>query len=501
MNMGTRTYERIARDLEQRISDDPSYELPSIRELASQWNVAYQTMWMAMQVLASKGLVTLAKGRRSQAFRNMHPRTDHPPSAADRLSALVKERIENGVYKVNMPLPKTGYFAITEHVSYATIARAFFQLAGESLVHRKGRQWIAGPCRLRSSSRPSTGAYPIVLALMGENDTWSQLFQSPFVGRFLVTFANELVQHSVQLSPAWLWPGGAAISIVPTNIDEARSAIRKLGHRYAGTLIHSIFPKEDWLDKWIPMLLPFEKPIVYFDRVDKGGFLTRGALGAKGLYYRLHMDERAAVAVAVRALAESGHPVIGMHGAEVFEWTRQRAELITHAAQQLRPPVAVETAAAMEKPWVDMVQTGAGGLLSRIEHEAGTKDARARARLLKDAASLVSLLAGGRSTALACMNDVWAHHYYLIFKFLGIRVPQDISMVAFDNIPESINFPVSTIDFGFERLGYLAAHIFIGDISISADKNGAIPGACTLVDRGSIDKPCDRRALVRALKP
>jgi DNA-binding LacI/PurR family transcriptional regulator len=94
-------------------------------------------------------------------------------------------------------------------------------------------------------------------------------------------------------------------------------------------------------------------------------------------------------------------------------------------------------------------------------------------------------LLNAKVTALAGMNDRLAQEEYFWLKLAGIAVPGRISMVSFDNIPESIAFPISTIDFGFGRLGYLAAHAFIGDIPISADRNGSVPGICTLIDRGS----------------
>jgi DNA-binding LacI/PurR family transcriptional regulator len=59
-------------------------------------------------------------------------------------------------------------------------------------------------------------------------------------------------------------------------------------------------------------------------------------------------------------------------------------------------------------------------------------------------------------------------------------------MVSFDNSAESVYIPLSTIDFGLPRLGYLAAHIFINDIPVHADHEGNIAGLCTLVDQGSI---------------
>jgi DNA-binding LacI/PurR family transcriptional regulator len=121
------------------------------------------------------------------------------------------------------------------------------------------------------------------------------------------------------------------------------------------------------------------------------------------------------------------------------------------------------------------------------------------ARDLMDATpSLIKLLGKGRPTALIAFNDEFARDRYDWCKIAGIRIPRDLSIVSFDNMPA--NLYVSTVDFGFSRLGYQTAHIFIGDIPISDDRHGAIPGICTLVDRGSIGTPGDPTDLERILQ-
>jgi DNA-binding LacI/PurR family transcriptional regulator len=196
----------------------------------------------------------------------------------------------------------------------------------------------------------------------------------------------------------------------------------------------------------------------------------------------------------LQELARRGHTDIGIHGAELYDWGQRRSELIKKAAARFDPPMKITISGPAEKIWTRAARTGMDGLFVRLEKRAGLikgKQTRAaqpdavRRMVRREADSLLSLIERG-CTALICLNDLFAHQYYLLFQLLCIRVPGDISLISFDNIPESINFPVSTIDFGFERLGYLAAHIFIGDISIRADRDGAIPGVCTLVDRGSI---------------
>lgn len=50
-------------------------------------------------------------------------------------------------------------------------------------------------------------------------------------------------------------------------------------------------------------------------------------------------------------------------------------------------------------------------------------------------------------------------------------------------------FPLASIDPGFSYLGYRAAHVFIGDVAIAADRSGSVPSQFRLVNRGSLAPP------------
>jgi DNA-binding LacI/PurR family transcriptional regulator len=99
-------------------------------------------------------------------------------------------------------------------------------------------------------------------------------------------------------------------------------------------------------------------------------------------------------------------------------------------------------------------------------------------------------------TAIVAPNDRLAHAYYLWCKDAGIEIPRGLSLVGFDNLPESVGFPVASIDFGFARLGYLAAHILIGDIPVNENHEGVIAGIPTLIDSGSVERPAKQNPLV-----
>jgi DNA-binding LacI/PurR family transcriptional regulator len=106
-------------------------------------------------------------------------------------------------------------------------------------------------------------------------------------------------------------------------------------------------------------------------------------------------------------------------------------------------------------------------------------------QLLSATPSMASLIDKG-VTALICPNDSLAYQYWMWLGRAGYSVPRHVSLISFDNSLQGRIYPVSTVDFGFAHLGYQAAHIMIGDISVHSDKDGNIAGVCTVVDRGSV---------------
>jgi DNA-binding LacI/PurR family transcriptional regulator len=55
-------------------------------------------------------------------------------------------------------------------------------------------------------------------------------------------------------------------------------------------------------------------------------------------------------------------------------------------------------------------------------------------------------------TAILAPNDYFAHQYYHWLRAAGLRLPEDVSLLSFDNNRYSLPFSISSIDFGFGDL-------------------------------------------------
>lgn len=485
----------IARELGKRIQSDKGYDPPAINQLADVYNVSYLTMWKAVRLLVSKGLLVTSPPKKIAVAPRIRggKQADSPSChirSADHLEEEIRSRIEKGIYKVGQPLPKTDYFARTEKVSPDTISRTMRRLSGANLLHKKRRRWFVGPGPLRAEHSPKKKESQVALLLLSDTTAWPGLFQHTFNEMFMSPLKSELAAHAVELSPVVWNKSEAPAMVVPSGLGEIKERIRELGKCYAGVFAFTTFPREHRVEEWIDGLCPLKKPVIYFDPVDAGGYIRRNAQRPRGAYFRLHLDERSACLLALRELARNGHEVIAIHGHARADWTQRRTRLLQTLAPEGSPKMKIVLSGEEEPFWdplnnvprPNLFQAGPGkpgGIVAPHELRAQTP-------------SMTELLCRHRPTAFIGLADGLTTEYYFWFKAAGISVPRDISMISFDNMTQSIFIPVSTIDFGLARLGYLAAHLLIGDIPMRADRYGFVPGPCELVDRGSVCPPPSR---------
>jgi DNA-binding LacI/PurR family transcriptional regulator/DNA-binding transcriptional regulator YhcF (GntR family) len=505
-------YRSIVDSIERSMAGGGALPFDSISRIASHFGVSYATGWRAVEILRLKGLVISVRGRGIAATRRNENQSPAFSSPADRLFSAVRDDVLSGVYKSGKPFPKIRHFMGSHSVSAPTVTRAFLRLADAGLAHKQRNRWIAGPRpALKHASARTVSQLPAAVALYGSTPAWTFGFADPFVNTFFSSFSSELLGRGIILSPCLReqdWQKGLAL---PAGRDEVIGHIRSLGDRYLGTITMSVDPGPDDLAGWFDALLRFDKPVIYFDQADKGAGLARRRFAGSQHYYRVHQDERKGIVAALDECARNGHSRIAIHGSALDKgWTPRRTRAFVDLAARQSPPMHVFSDPQIE-PWWDFTDRFAMyTFVSKAAEKAGVDDPfesgnaeslhRFRDLLIEQAPSLVSLLLESKATVLACLNDRMAREYYFWLKALGIQVPADMSMLSFDNIPEASMFPISTIDWGFERLGYLAAHILVDDIPVKTDRQGNIPGECRMADRGSIGKPGDGAKAAKILR-
>jgi DNA-binding transcriptional regulator YhcF (GntR family) len=505
--MRKRFFEPLADEMEKTIRDGGPFPFSSINDIARGSGVSYRTAWKAVRVLVDKGIMAASAGKAVAVAPAFRGDAAAAPTVSGRVHAAIRRRILDGAFQVGKRLPKAEFFARSENVSTLTVSRVLQRLASENLLHKSRNRWYAGPAAAPEaliSQSKTTHEAPVILVMHDRSESFFFALSDSFAYSFLVPFSSEIMTHGIQLKAVQIAGEAGEVQSLPTGIDEVKSIVRELGPRYCGTLAMTIYPELTNLGAWIAELAALGKPVAYFDYAEKGGFLSRKSLSGGRNFYRLHMDERAAVALALDELSRRGHRTVGIHGCEFYDWAQRRVEYIEECAGKMDARPSIVRADVAERIW-DPMQRASRFLPITHFVEAGMSKDRAEPvsaddlarRLIRDCPSLVSLLRDRLPTALIVMNDEVARDYYFWCRAVGMKVPDDLSMISFDNIFESMFFPVSTIDFGFARLGYCAAHIFINDIPVRADREGNIPGICTLIDRGSIAGPRGSEATKR----
>ena len=92
-----------------------------------------------------------------------------------------------------------------------------------------------------------------------------------------------------------------------------------------------------------------------------------------------------------------------------------------------------------------------------------------------------------RPTAILCGNDKMAIRVIFILQRRGIRVPEDISVVGFDNVvyADLIDPPMTTVHNPFDRLGVMAAETLFAQIETPDARPSVAIAPCHLIGRQS----------------
>jgi DNA-binding transcriptional regulator YhcF (GntR family) len=502
----------IYRELAKRIEKDflqgnPSPRLPAIRSLAGHYGVAYRTAWSACRHLASWQKTPVSNAAPAARLKPAQRSGDAVRALADR----VAKAIRNGDFHTRDPLPKFDYFVLTHRVTHKTVAGAFGILRKDGLIHKKGKSWIVGPSPAQNSRTSNGGAEksPVILWVVRDHHSWYYTFNDVLLTPFVSALRSETTRRGIRLAMVLRMRPEEGTPYMPCGMDEARSFIRRMGNRYLGAVMHEHSIDKGDCRRWVHALsLNGSRPVVFFDSADMNPAYTRSRLDLHKTYYRCFFDEPAAIRLALEHLAGFGHQTVGFPISDnpKYLWARNRYDLAKRIAATI-PGLRLIRTVHNEPFWHSIDLT-----IHRPSVSAFTKEltrytlhsSRKAARdmqntIIQRTKSMKELLDNGM-TALVSMNDLMAFEHCWWCRAAGIDIPRRLSQISFDNIPQADGMPVTTIDFGFSRLGYLTAHAVIGDIRVSADREGNIGGIPLLVDRGSVAAPGDASELARKLR-
>lgn len=164
--------------------------------------------------------------------------------------------------------------------------------------------------------------------------------------------------------------------------------------------------------------------------------------------HNINYDARLGARIAVRHLIENGHKRIAFVSTPLTRWTRR--EIYKGYIEQLK-----KADIEFDESLVFIADTDEMGNLSKDETRTGEAMGR---RLVQS---------GCDATAVLCVNDMVAFGVIHAFNEMGLSVPDDISVVGFDDIPLAEAFvpALTTIHCPAYETGRISAIMLIDYIS------------------------------------
>jgi hypothetical protein len=399
-------------------------------------------------------------------------------TSAEQLRDRLVEAIEIGRFPAGKPLPKLRFLAAEEGVSDHTVRQALGALERAGMIRRHGRAYVPGQIARRNK---------VILCCQARPDWWWTSSRHDWFAPFDSAFMRETNLALAQVVPAF-WQTDVPSHFVRGPAEITRFVAQQ-GENLAGILV--VGQTWDYRDTaacrlWdiIEWLCRFKRPVVWLDAVDEIGPNAHTAPDRAGysrmvasrtvreFFTRCHFEERNAIRCAVSALHSLGHrrTAIPLFPGDHADRPARVARLAAAATQ-----LGAITVDAVEVPMPAVSVAG----------DVTTDPAAYQ----ECAGALAKIVHEGRFTALIALSDERARLLYLPLLLAGLRVPDDLSLVSFDN-NQRLLYPwqISSVDMGLGSLGYTAYHLLARDVSLRTSGTDHAAG-CHLNHFGSLAPP------------
>jgi hypothetical protein len=337
---------------------------------------------------------------------------------------------------------------------------------------------------------------------------WERFF-NVHLAPFALEFGTVLKNHGIDMNVVQMGTSYGYSRDVTVGRAAIADKISSLGDLYRGALIVTHYDRVDDMAGLSGWLLTYGRPVVWLDHDNTAPQLDRRRI-SKETYFRCYSDEDAVVNLAVQHLRALGHRHIGypelVVAYESGGWITRRAAALKRAVERCSGQLDLVAVKQGEQLWNKEREAEEGTLyggfmlehLDALYQKLRSREPRAsnsrieslmRAELVRELPSLARLAFDSPVTAVVALNQRFATSYYYWFRQVDVSIPQDLSLITFDNRAILGRHPITTIDLCLESLGYKAAHVLVGDIPIKADRWGNIVSTPCLAGGCSVGPP------------
>lgn len=500
--------------------------------LCLHFGVSRTTMLRSLAILRDRGVVRYGRGSpirpgsslgtatntnetSSEQVANevvTDPEAYSSTTAAYRVYQAIKDQIIHGEWANEDLVPKTAYLVHTFSCSKSTAHRALQILLEDGLITRFGRGYRVGADRVQSTAFQTKGS---VFVVQYDSLTWPRIQNGKWGDQFVGNVFTSLSGSGLEVYVADLQRNGIrhGDSARPTGEQDIEDAVRRLTSPLLGFIcLFSVFdfprPAYEHLEASLEWLSRFGKPIVWFDSTEEigglyrrsgkvtqsfGAFLKSGRL--KSPVFRCRPDQAEAFSVALHILEEHGHRRIGL---ALFrprvEWMRYRLHTINRIRSKSIRHIHLAVSPGKKNPipltmsmtikdfhtGIPTVNRKVSAMLGRLSAEYIGKT---MAELPEDDRDLIimtrvllPIIESEKCTALLLPNDHAARRVLHWCVAAGIRIPQELSILSFDDrFEEQYPYVISSVNFGFEQLGRIAVGILRGQPPLRIREYRGVP--------------------------
>lgn len=492
---------RRAYEYLQGLVADPAWQargrLPGVRALAGLSGFSHFTLWKALRLAAEAGLLIVEPGRRPRlpgANRNESAPQETALGKWERLRILIERDLLQGIYLHGEPLPSLKEMQGKYQVSYATLRKALREL-------ERAGYWP--PAAHRGRAR---GSGPCVVYLAWGDENGNQYFDEPFDHEYLKALRSACERLNLETAVAVYGYHGRSLRLVMP--PGASRTFSSLCERAVGFLVRTACPRDVCADL-LPLLTRHRKPVAVLDEIDSPSLpeWTRRNRLVKSFRPTITEASGELMAGHLMALGHRRLAVISPFGDAV--WSRNRVAGLAGSLKRADPAAVVaEYALAMPYQQRHAVrESRAFGLLERtllrtpgwkaplpalkgvVKQIAGELHLAVRRERMLEALTphLEKALKRKDLTAWVAIDDDTA---LLVMEFLrrrGLRVPDDISLVGFDDTAEGARRDLTSYNFDFERFNHYVLRYLLEPARVDrAEAQGARGPAGRVIARGSV---------------
>ena len=443
----------------------------SIRSMAQSVGIAYVSMFKAVRLLVNSGYMISSRGKRSQFVRALpaampEVRQALPQTEPFDLLSRMRRDIVCGHFPDNATLPSLKQLAADYGVCYRTIRRLLSTLAGEKLIVPHGR-------RFRPVGVPHTsGTGSIALVSVGNAE--GHLFGFTQLRSAMIHHLEmECASHGVQLRTYTLPFRSGRVHRCP---ELSTPPDLTAGDTLLGSIVLPLMMPQAFVSEVTSTLSSKGRPVALIDENGEAGALAEYGNQPFLRMFSVSSSERCGQ-LAARYLIGLGHRQVAFITAYDEErWAKNRyAGMVAHyrecgfTAQPVLHAIAqsgyTADATRRSNELFDIMQKPIGGFrsLARVPYEMssavafdiqvrlGTFMIRAAVRH-RLADSVLRLARDGTCSAIAASNDADALVCLDILKQHGYRVPEDISVLGFDDTQEASIRRLTSYNFNPQEL-------------------------------------------------